>query len=170
MQKLGFSITVLAAAIILSATLSPVQGKKDDSAEIKALEERLGKAVAAKNVDAIMENYVSDESLFVFDVIPPRQYVGAKAYRKDWTDFLGTFDGPVAFELSDLAVTTAGDLAYSHSAQRMSGTDKKGKKLDFTVRVTDVYRKAHGKWLITHEHASVPVDFDTGKPDLSSKL
>jgi hypothetical protein len=26
-----------------------------------------------------------------------------------------------------------------------------------------------GRWLIIHEHVSVPVDLDTGKPDLSSK-
>jgi ketosteroid isomerase-like protein len=37
------------------------------------------------------------------------------------------------------------------------------------VRVTDVYKKAHRRWLIVHEHVSVPVDLDTGKPDLASK-
>jgi len=39
-----------------------------------------------------MKAYVDDESLVVFDVIPPRQYVGAKAYRKDWEAFLGTLE------------------------------------------------------------------------------
>ena len=28
-----------------------------------------------------------------------------------------------------------------------------------TVRVTDVYRKIDGKWLIVQEHVSVPIDF-----------
>jgi hypothetical protein len=37
---------------------------------------------------------VPDESLVVFDLIPPRQYLGANAYRKDWTDFLAIFSGP----------------------------------------------------------------------------
>ncbi len=50
-----------------------------------------------------------------------------------------------------------------------SFTDKQGKKLDLTVRVTDVYKKAQGRWSIVHEHVSVPVDLDSGKPDLSSK-
>jgi len=35
--------------------------------------------------------------------------------------------------------------------------------------VSDVYRKIHGKWLIVQEHVSVPVDLNTGKPDLLSK-
>ena len=31
--------------------------------------------------DAIMKVYVPNESLVIFDIIPPRQYVGAKAFR-----------------------------------------------------------------------------------------
>jgi hypothetical protein len=37
------------------------------------------------------------------------------------------------------------------------------------VRVTDGYRKVNGHWLVEHEHVSVPVDLDTGKPDMTSK-
>jgi hypothetical protein len=53
--------------------------------------------------------------------------------------------------------------------KRVAGTDKQGEKLDLTVRVTDVYKKISGNWLVIHEHVSVPVDLDTGKPDLTSK-
>ena len=38
-----------------------------------------------------------------------------------------------------------------------------------TARVTDGYRKINGKWLITLEHVSVPVDLETGKADINSK-
>ena len=43
--------------------------------------------------------------------------------------------------------------------------------MDMTVRLTDVYRKVDGKWLIVQEHVSVPIDFSSGKPvpDLMSK-
>ena len=41
--------------------------------------------------------------------------------------------------------------------------------IDMTLRVTDVLRKIKGKWLIVHEHDSVPVDVATGKADLTSK-
>ena len=72
-------------------------------------------------------------------------------------------------EISDLSIATDGNLGYSHSIQHVSGTDMKGQPLNLTVRVTDAYRKINGKWLIIHEHVSVPVDMETGKPDLSSK-
>jgi len=62
-----------------------------------------------------------------------------------------------------------GDCPQQYGIQRVAGTDKQGKKLDLTVRVTDVYKKTRGRWLIIHEHVSVPVDLDTGKPDLTSK-
>jgi ketosteroid isomerase-like protein len=46
---------------------------------------------------------------------------------------------------------------------------KDGNPIDVNIRVTDVLRKAKGKWLIVHEHVSVPVDLATGKADLASK-
>src|SRR5215831_7725046 len=92
-----------------------------------------------------MGSYFPDESLFVFDAIPPRQYVGAKAYRKDLEDFFASFPGPAeTFEIADLNVVTNGNLGFSHSIQRSVFTDKDGKKLDITLRVTDAYRKVNG--------------------------
>jgi ketosteroid isomerase-like protein len=141
----------------------------DAKAEIKALEDQLLAAFKAKDVDGIMKAYMPDQSLVVFDVVPPRQYVGAAAYRKDWQEFLALFTGPITVERSDLEIVADHNLGYGHSIWRQAGTDKAGKALDLTVRVTDVYRKIKGRWLIVHEHVSVPVDLDSGKPDLSSK-
>jgi ketosteroid isomerase-like protein len=166
------SIAII-AAVMFTAALGIVptaaRAASADESSIRALEGRFIAAANAKNLDGIMKVYVPDESLVVFDVIPPRQFVGAKAYRQDWAGFLGIFNGPAKFEISDLSVTADGAMGYSHSIQRVTGTDTKGKPVDLTVRVTDVYRKIKGNWLIVHEHASVPVDLDTGKPDLTSK-
>jgi ketosteroid isomerase-like protein len=78
--------TAVAAVVGLAATMIAVPalaGAKDEAA-IRALEARFAAAFNAKDLDAIMKVYVPDESLLVFDVVPPRQYAGAKAYRKDW--------------------------------------------------------------------------------------
>jgi ketosteroid isomerase-like protein len=45
---------------------------------------------------------------------------------------------------------------------------KDGTHSDAKVRVTDVYRKIDGKWLVVHEHVSVPIDA-SGKPDMMSR-
>jgi uncharacterized protein (TIGR02246 family) len=138
-----------------------------DEAAIRAVEARFATAFNAKDVDAIMKVYAPD--VFVFDVVPPRQYAGAAAYRKDWEGLMTGFKGPLKFELTDLAVDVDGPVAWSHSIQRVTGTDPTGKPSDMTVRVTDVYRKTADGWRIVQEHVSVPVDLETGKPDLQSR-
>ena len=168
MSKLTVAVTACIFAVAFGASQTSVRAASSDEASIRALENRYVAAVNAKDVSAVMKVYVPDESLFVFDVIPPRQYVGAKAYAKDWTDFLGFFKS-LKFEISDLSVTADGAMGFSHSIQRVTGTNTKDQPIDLTVRVTDVYRKINGNWLIVHEHVSIPVDLDTGKPDLSSK-
>ena len=155
--------------VALSALTFGTPARADARGDIKALEDRFVAAFKAKDLDAIMKAYAPGQALVVFDVVPPRQYVGAAAYRKDWQTFLGSFDGPITVELTDLDVGADRNLAYSHSVQRVTGTDKQGKKLDMTLRVTDVYQRIRGRWLVIHEHVSVPVDLDTGTPDLASK-
>ncbi len=103
--------------------------KTKDLADIKALEDRFINAFNAKDVNAIMTAYVPDESLFVFDATPPRQYVGAAAYRKDWDALLAMFPGALKADLTDLDLTVGGgDLAFGHSIQHVAGTMKGGKK------------------------------------------
>ena len=79
--------TIAIAALTAFGLLPAIaQAKSADEAKIEALEAAFAAAFNAKSVDAIMKVYVPDESLVVFDVVPPRQYVGANAYRKDWED------------------------------------------------------------------------------------
>lgn len=162
-------VTGLMVVSLHAATSQTARGNKDEQ-EIRALEDRFAAAFRAKDVDSIMKNYAPGAELFVFDVTPPRQYVGFDAYKKDWQDFFAAFPGPVdKFEVQDLSIETDGKLAYSHSIQPLVITAKDGSKFSLTVRVTDGYRKINGKWLITQEHVSVPADLETGKADLSSK-
>ena len=76
-----FSIACAAFAIA-NAWLAPLAAAADpaDDAQIRALEARFATAFNAKDVEAVMRVYSPD--VFVFDVVPPRQYVGAEAYRK----------------------------------------------------------------------------------------
>jgi ketosteroid isomerase-like protein len=166
---MGIRKTLLAFAVVTLCFGHTAHAGSNDTEQIRALENDLAAAAEARNLDAIMSAYVPDETLFVFDVIPPREYVGAEAFRKDWDEFLGSTKGPLKYEITDIDVVVVGDVAYGHSIQRIVGTGVKGDPLDLTTRVTDVYRKLSGKWMIVQEHISIPVDLDTGKPDYASK-
>jgi ketosteroid isomerase-like protein len=170
MKKITIAVVGAIIGIGLICSIAPqANAKENDEAEIKALEQRVADGAKARDVDAIMENFVPDETLVVFDVIPPRQYVGADAYHKDWEGFLGTFDGPITFENSDMTVMSDGKMAFAHYITHVAGKGKDGNPIDLTTRSTDVLRKINGKWVIVHEHVSVPVDLATGKGDLASK-
>lgn len=164
--------TMSFAAIIMMALASATAGvakAADDEAAIRALEDSFAAAFNAGDINAMMKHYVPDTSLVVFDVVPPRQHLGAAAYRKAWMGFFAVFEGTPKIAISDLGITVDGNLAFSHSIQHVTGTDKRGHSIDRTVRVTDGYRKIDGTWLIALEHISVPVDLATGKADLASQ-
>ena len=130
------------------------RARTSDTAEIKALEQRLIDGIKAKDVKQIMSCYSDD--VFAYDVVPPLQYVGAEAFQTPWQGFLDIFKGPINAEVNDLAIDSDGKIAYSRSIQHISGTTNEGKAFDETFRITDVYRKSHGKWVIVQEHISVP--------------
>jgi uncharacterized protein (TIGR02246 family) len=151
-----------AAGVVAGATA-------EDEKAIRELNSRFETAVKARDLDKLMSCYISDDSLVVFDAVPPRQYVGAKAVRKDYEDFLSVFPGTIDSKISDAKITVDTNLAYSHFVDTWTATDKDGKQVQLVFRVTDVYRKTDGKWLIVHEHISFPVDPATGRGDFLSK-
>ncbi|HET7223950.1 MAG TPA: SgcJ/EcaC family oxidoreductase [Rhodanobacteraceae bacterium] len=154
---------------VLAANLAAAAPGNGDVAAIRKLEQQFMTAFNAKDVNKIMAVYATGDQLFVFDVGTPRQHVGWADYKKDWEQVFAENPGPVHFDISDLAITAVGPVAYSHSIQGGYFTDKNGKRQNTLVRVTDVYRKQHGKWLIVQEHVSVPIDFKTMKPDMMSR-
>jgi uncharacterized protein (TIGR02246 family) len=173
-RALVFAAFVVGLAVVCVGCAPPapapvVDTSAQDQAAIRALEDKFAAAFNAKDVNGIMALYSSSDDLVVFDVVPPQQYTGWAAYKKDWDDTFAAFPGPVVFQVNDLAVTVGGDVAYSHSIQSATMTDAKGKKFSMTVRVTDGYKKVNGQWLIAHEHASIPVDLATMKAIPDSK-
>jgi len=165
MNMISYAAIIMALA---SATACFAMAGDDESA-IRAVEDRFTAAFNAGDIDAMMKNYVPDKSLVVFDVVPPRQHLGADEYRKAWVSFFAHFKGTPKIAITDLGITVDGNVGFGHSIQHVTGIDKQGHPVDRTVRVTDGYRKVGGEWLIALEHISVPVDLATGKPDFASK-
>jgi uncharacterized protein (TIGR02246 family) len=166
-MKHALLIALLAACAGCNSA-PPPDTTAQDTADIKSLEDSFVAAFKAKDVNTIMSFYTPDATMVVFDVVPPLQYTGADAYRKDWQDTFAAYPGPVDFSIANLNITTGGNVAFASSIQHGTLTDKDGKKMEMTVRVTDGYKKVNGKWLIAHEHASIPVDIVTMKPDLNA--
>ncbi len=68
-----------------------------------------------------------------------------------------------------LFYSTSDDVAFCHFLYHITGTLTNRSEVDMWVRDTVCYRKLEGKWLVTHEHTSVPFDGESGKASLALK-
>jgi ketosteroid isomerase-like protein len=168
MKKISSLLAASIGIVMLCGLATIARAGEAEETEIKALKNSYAKALEARDIDALMAVYENTPALVVFDVIPPRQYIGWEAYKKDWQGVLSGCAGPMKAELTEMTIVAEGNVGYGHEIQHLS-CPTKGAPLDMTLRATDGYAKKDGKWLIAHEHLSVPVDLATGKGDLTSK-
>lgn len=138
--------------------------KAIDEAQIRALIDHRIEAVRANDVNGALSNIAPD--ILSFDVVNPLQYIGSDALRKRAEGWFSSFQGPIGYEIRNLSITASDDVAFSHSLNRFSGTKTDGGKIDMWVRATGCYRKIGGKWMVTHEHNSVPFDAESGRASL----
>ena len=136
------------------------QGTSDESV-IRYRIDELVEAIRAKDADRVMSMYAPD--IVSFDVELPLQPVGAAAKRKNWTHVFSMYQGPLEYEIRDLAVAVSDDVAFGRGFVRIGGTVKNGNRTEHWLRSTTCFRKMNGKWLIVHDQVSVPLDLESGK-------
>ncbi len=139
----------------------------DSNGEIRELVGEWAVALRAKDIEAVMYHYVSEVA--AFDVVNPLGFKGTDLLRTRLTEWLSSFDGHMGFEVSDLVVEAGDYLAFCHGLNRVIGTKSDGVKIDMCWRATLCWRKVEGRWMITHSHASVPFDMNTGMASLDLK-
>jgi uncharacterized protein (TIGR02246 family) len=162
-----FFVLTLACATIL--WIPKARTAANDEAEIRQLLDRWAKAFHARDLNGIMSIYEPGDALVSYDIVPPLQYTGFEAYKKDYQEFLDQFQGAIDIEYRDLKIFAGDTVAFSRGLERMTGTLKNGQKFDAWVRFTECYRKTRGHWLTIHDHISIPVDLNTGKAVLDLK-
>jgi ketosteroid isomerase-like protein len=128
--------------------------------EVRALLDERSDAVWTKDLDRLMSFYSSD--IVYFDIVPGLQYVGSAALRPRFQEWFESFEGPIGQESGDLHISASGDVAVAYMLIRASGTLKNGREVGYWVRVTSAARRSDGRWLISHEHVSLPVDVQSG--------
>ena len=134
----------------------PDQGEAD----IRARIDLLASAIRDHDLETAMSVYAP--GVVSFDFEPPLQHVGADAKRRNWVAVFASYERPLGYEVHDLTIAVAGDVAFAHSLNRISGTMTNGSATGMWVRATTGFRKIDGTWLITHDQVSVPIDFAAG--------
>jgi ketosteroid isomerase-like protein len=58
-----------------------------------------------------------------------------------------------------MRILTGGDIAFVHALEQFTGKLTNGQQSDMWIRYTGGLHKINGKWLLVHDHVSVPTDF-----------
>ena len=150
--------------IIASWAFASIESDRD---EIVALNRNQLAAFDKKDLDKVMSYYVDDKDVVFYEDTTPFQLNGVDALRKLDQDF---FDGATQIHTSmeEIAVVSSGDLAVARYTLLLDFKDK-GVAHNQRGRFTQVLKKVNGRWLIWHEHLSVPYDPATGKAVLQAK-
>lgn len=141
--------------------------KANDESQIRQQIDDFVKAFRSKDLNLMMSLYAP--GFIAFDIVPPLQNVGIDTYRNVWEKAFTFFQDPIDFETRDLSITAGSDVAFSHQLLRLRATLTNGQKVDRWERLTFCFRKIGGKWLIVHEHVSVPADLGSGRAVLDLK-
>lgn len=160
MKKLliPFFITLCVMLTFLVAAAHP--GKPDnasDTAEFKGLIDRYWSAWSSLDTDTVAPYYAKDADLVFFDVAPLK-YQGWNAYKTGAQKTLLAKTARLKVtSRDDLKVTRHGDFAWTAGTFHLIITPKEGDPTETDIRHTAIWEKRSGKWLIVHEHVSVPM-------------
>lgn len=128
-----------------------------DEAQIRELVDAWTRALRAKDVDAVMSHYTPD--VIAFDLAPPLQH-DAAACRRGLESWFPTWDGPIGYEVAELVISAGDPVAFCRGLSHLTGKRTDGSTTDVWARVTVCLRKVGGRWLVAHEHQSVPFYMD----------
>jgi ketosteroid isomerase-like protein len=128
--------------------------------EVRALLDSRSEAIRTKDIDRLISFYSPD--IAYFDLVPGLQYTGSAALRGRFLQMFDGFEGSIGQEIGDLNILASGDLAVAFMLIRAGGTRKNRHEVGYWVRATTCCQRSNHRWLITHEHISLPVDFESG--------
>ncbi|MEV3927765.1 YybH family protein [Actinomadura coerulea] len=127
-----------------------------NDSEIRALLDSRVDACQTKDIDRLMSLYASD--IVYYDVVPPLRFMGLDEVRSNFLRWFDEYEGPIDLETHELNIAMSEDIASVHMLHLDSGT-RKGSLPQGSVwlRSTVCCRRSSGKWVIMHEHISLPV-------------
>jgi ketosteroid isomerase-like protein len=93
----------------------------------------------------------------VFFDIAPLKYNSWDEYQKGAVNVLADFKTAKMTVNDDAEIHPAGSIVWATATVKEDATMKSGKHEMANFRWTVVFEKQNGKWLIVHEHISVPM-------------
>ena len=119
-------------------------------------------AVLAKDVDAFVAIYADDARIFELWGTWEHDIASWREMATGWFAFLG--DQRSVVEAHDVRTQVSGDMALLTASLTYRAVDAAGQSLrSLDNRLSWVLRERGGRWLVVHEHTSVPLAHDGAK-------
>lgn len=126
-----------------------------DTREIRHVIRKVMENWSALDADANRAYYTASDEAVFFD-FTPMQYIGWKKYVSEIKKVQNSIRKFKIRLNNDLTVHGADKLAFAHGTWGMDFVFTDGTRRHLRGRLTEVLEKRRGKWIIVHEHASVP--------------
>lgn len=151
------------SGLIRSFAVDEYEVPSDDSGAdgIRALLDARVAAVRAKDLDAL-ESLLADD-LESFNVLPPHRVQGRAPVLETARGWFDGYASDIGYDVHDVRIATSGDVGFAAFLYRVSGTLTGGAEVDMWVRATLGCHRREGRWVVTHDHESVPWDPESGQ-------
>ncbi len=142
-------------AILLLFALTASCFAQDGSKLDKAYLQSIWDGWDSGNVEGQAKFYAQGQNHLYFDVAPLK-YDNWDQYKTGVVPVLKSFSSLKTKLNDDLQIHPAGKITWIASTVDADAVTAKGEKQHFTFRWTAIFEKQNGRWVIQHEHVSVP--------------
>lgn len=128
----------------------------DDERELRALFAEWFAASERKDLEASMAPIATDVVSYEHSI--PQEYRDVEAVREVCAEGFGFQPDGFRWDVPDLHIEVSGDLAVTWGLNRMRALLPDGTVRTDWSRGTRVFQRRDGRWQMTHQHVSFPMD------------
>lgn len=154
MQKISVPVLIAVAFALTSAAQSAQKSIKTDAPD-KAHLQKIWEGWSTLNPDNDAQFYALGPHTF-FD-IAPLKYNSWEEYQNGVRRVIADFKSSKFTVNDDAELHNAGSLVWGTATVKYEMTHNDGKLDTGNMRWTVVFEKQGGKWVIIHEHVSMPI-------------
>lgn len=156
MRYILFTLSVVSLLALSSSARAADKLSRAEREEFKSMAYKLWTGWDSLDPSKVASFYSKDPDNVYFDISPLKFKGWAEYAEIAGKSLAGAHGAKWSPNGDDFNVIKSGDLAVTTLTMNLLFTDKAGVTSKMQVRDTDVWEKQGGKWLIVHEHVSVP--------------
>ncbi|MHA3893304.1 YybH family protein [Acinetobacter sp. GXMZU3951] len=143
-----------------------ITGDKESAHAVLSMLKQWDAAVERMDIQALADLCMEDVSLI--DV--STHLTGIQAYKQLWNRYLPIISGNIRVYREAIKLIAQPELAVLHCFSKVDQIDAIPNLEVFWCRTTICFQKVGDSWKVAHQHISMPIQLETGRPILLSEV